>query len=142
MQMTNDEKFVMTNVQPPMTKRVPMVQGSKKKIFDLGERTEKFGEAILDFAKTLPVTPVTEPLIGQLVRSGTSVGANYCEADDASTKKEFIYKVAICQREVKETKFWLKMVSKALPNTNTASLLNEAQELRLIFSSILNKCRK
>jgi len=58
--------------------------------FDLEERTALFGEAVIKFAKRIPINEVTRSLIGQLVRAGTSVGANYVEADDASTKKEFL----------------------------------------------------
>jgi len=72
----------MTNVGVP---------SSSEKRFDLEERTARFGEAIIEFAKKISVTPITEPLIRQLVDSGTSVGANYCEADDAGTRKEFRY---------------------------------------------------
>jgi four helix bundle protein len=62
---------------------------SEERKFDLEERTAKFGDGIIAFAKLIPVNPVTRSLIDQIVRSGTSVGANYCEADDASSKKEF-----------------------------------------------------
>ena len=60
------------------------------KKYDLEERTAKFGEMVIAFAKRLPIAPVTSPLINQLVRSATSVGANYAEADDAQSKKEFL----------------------------------------------------
>lgn len=60
---------------------------SSERRYDLEERTAKFGEAVIHFAKRIPVNTVTEPLVRQLVRSGTSVGANYCEADDAGSKK-------------------------------------------------------
>ena len=66
------------------------------KTFDLEERTALFGEAVIDFAKTLPVNEITRPLIDQIVRSSTSMGANYCEADDASSKKEFRQKIGYC----------------------------------------------
>ena len=132
----------MTNVQAPMTKNVPKTQYPKRKAFDLCERTERFGEAVIGFAKGLPVTSITKPLIEQLIRAGTSVGANYCEADDASTKKEFIYKLSICLREVKEFSFWLKMIIKAVPSETVGDLIREAQELRLIFSSIINNSKR
>ena len=64
---------------------------AQRQRFDLEERTALFGEAIVAFAKTIPVNEVTRPLIGQVVRSGTSIGANYVEADDATTKKEFLH---------------------------------------------------
>jgi hypothetical protein len=73
----------------------------RKKEYDLEERTAQFGEAIVNFAKKIPVNPVTEELIPQVVRAGTSIGANYCEADEAGTKKEFRYRISVCKRETR-----------------------------------------
>lgn len=87
----------------------------KNQKYDLEERTAKFGENIVEFAKRVPKNTVTIPLIGQLVKSGTSVGANYCEADCAETKKDFEHKMGICKKESKETKHWLRMIAKAVP---------------------------
>jgi four helix bundle protein len=75
-----------------------------KRKFDLEERTAKFGEAVIGFAKRLPNGPVMYPLINQVVRSATSVGANYVEADGAHSKKEFIQKIGYCRKEARETK--------------------------------------
>lgn len=83
--------------------------------YDLEERTAEFGEAVIDFAKTLPRNAVTLPLISQLVRAGTSVGANYMEADATSTKKDFKHKMTICRKEAKETRHWLRMIARAIP---------------------------
>ncbi len=112
--------------------------------YDLEERTAKFGEKIIEFAKKIPQNTITKPLITQLVKAGTSVGANYCEADDASTKKDFVHKIGISKKESRETKHWLRMISKAVEwMTNGAKTLsNEAQELNLIFASIINKCKQ
>lgn len=109
--------------------------------YDLEERTARFGEAIIGFAKKVPVNAVTEPLIRQLVKSGTSVGANYCEADDAGTKKEFRYRVSTCKREARETKHWLRMIAAAVPSKNdeAKSHWREAKELHLIFVSIYRR---
>lgn len=111
------------------------------KRFDLEERTAKFGESVIVFARKLPRNPVTEPLIGQLVRSATSVGANYCEADDSGTKKEFRYRIGVCKREARETKHWLRMLATAVPETkdDARSLWTEAKELHLIFAAIFRK---
>ena len=110
-----------------------------KKVYDLEERTALFGESIIDFVKTLPQDRVSNQLIGQLVRSGTSIGANYMEADGAESKKDFRHKIAICKKESKETKHWLRMIAKANPakKERCKELWSEAQELTLIFSSIL-----
>jgi len=115
-----------------------------KKKFDLVERTAKFGEDIIQFAKKIPQNPITLPLITQLVKAGTSVGANYSEADCAESKKDFEHKIGICKKESKETKHWLRMIAKAVPELkNDAKVLwKEAHELNLIFSSIIIKSRK
>jgi four helix bundle protein len=109
--------------------------------FDLEERTAVFGEAIIQFAKKIPHNPVTTPLISQIVRSGTSVGANYCEADDAGSKKDFKYKIGICRKEARETKLWLRMIAAATPELKMEArkLWQEAKELHLIFAAIWRK---
>jgi four helix bundle protein len=118
------------------------LMGSKEvgggKVYDLEERTAKFGEEIIAFAKIIPCGPVTLPLVGQLVRSGTSVGANYCEADDAGSKKDFRHKIGICRKEARETKHWLRMIAVAVPDLKAQArpLWQEAKELHLIFASV------
>ena len=109
--------------------------------YDLEERTAKFGENIIDFAKTLPKNIITVSIIVQLVKSGTSIGANYCEAIGASSKKDFRNKIFICKKESQETKHWLRMISKAVPESKekTIKLWKEAQELTLIFNKIVSK---
>ena len=109
-----------------------------EKRYDLEERTARFGEAIIGYAKKVPVNPVTEPLLGQLVRAGTSVGANYCEADDAGSKKEFRYRISVCKRESRESKHWLRMMAAAVPELADQARVHwrEAKELHLIFAAI------
>ncbi len=108
--------------------------------YDLEERTARFGENIIAFAKRVTLNEITRPIVGQLVRSGTSVGANYCEADDAETKKDFRHKIAICKKESRETKHWLRMIVTAEPvlRDEAKILWQEAKELNLIFASIRN----
>jgi four helix bundle protein len=109
-----------------------------QKRFDLEERTARFGEAVIAFAKSIPVTDVTGSLIRQLVRASTSIGANYCEANDAESKKDFRHKIGICRKESRESKRWLRMIAAADDNTKATGrvLWQEAKELNLIFSSI------
>jgi len=116
---------------------------SKDRIYDLEERTAKFGEAIIEFAKKIPKNIVTAPLIDQLIRSGTSIGSNYCEADCAESKRDFEHKIGICKKESKESKHWLRMIAKAVPELkgDIKSLWQEAHELKLIFISIVKKSR-
>jgi four helix bundle protein len=111
------------------------------KVYDLEERTARLGEEVIRFCQPLPMTPITEPLIRQIVRSGTSVGANYCEADDAVSKKEFRQKIGTCKKESRETKHWLRMLPVAAPERADAArvLWREAHELLLIFSAIFRK---
>jgi four helix bundle protein len=109
--------------------------------YDLEERTACFGESVIGFCKKVPFTAVTTPLISQIVRSATSVGANYCEADNAVSKKEFRQKIATCQKEARETKHWLRMIATADPTQKESArkIWQEARELHLIFSAILRK---
>ena len=112
--------------------------------YDLEERIAKFGEDIIEFAKKIPYNSVTMSLITQLVRAGTSVGANYCEADNACSKRDFVNKISLCKKESRETKHWLRMIVKAVDNLKDEAkrLVNEAQELNLIFASIFKTCKK
>jgi len=112
---------------------------TNEKKYDLEERTAEFGERIIAFVKTLPRNPINNELISQIVRSGTSIGANYTEADGAESKKDFRHKIALCKKESKETKHWLRMIASANPDKKTEckKLWSEAHELTLIFSSII-----
>lgn len=118
-----------------------MSQTLSSKKFDLDERTAKFGESIIEFCKKVPRNPITSPLINQLVRSGTSVGANYSEADDAESKQDFRHKIGICKKEARETKHFLRMFILAVPEMETEIRLlwQEAKELNLIFNAIYRK---
>ena len=119
-------------------------QATGKTKYDLAERTARFGEEIVRFAKKLPVDVVSRPLIDQLVRAGTSVGANYSEADDAESRKDFRHKIGICRKESRETKHWLRMMAVAVPDhaEEARPLWKEAKELHLIFASIIRSCDK
>jgi len=112
---------------------------SKIDNYNLEARTIKFSEDIIIFAKKLKKDIINIPLISQLVRAATSIGANYCEANGASSKKDFKNKIFICKKEAKETKYWLQIVAKANPENKAEcrKLWEEAQELSLIFSKIV-----
>lgn len=111
--------------------------------YDLEERTAKFGESVIAFCKTLRQGSITKPLISQLVRSSTSIGANYMEANGASSKKDFRNKIFICKKETQETKHWLRMLAQAAPENKDAirNLWKESQELTLIFGKIVSKLK-
>ena len=112
--------------------------------YDLEERTAKFGEEIIKFAKKIPINPVTIRIIPQLVTAGTSIGANYGEADDAESSKDFKHKIGICKKESREVKHWLRIIVVACPELKDEArkLWQEAKELNLIFNSINNKLKK
>src|SRR6266478_367155 len=112
-----------------------------KRVYDLEERTARFCEAIIDFAKTIPQNPVTNRIISQLVGAGTSVGANCVEADDAVSKPRKLSglrSIGTCRKEARETKHFLRMAVRALPELKpqARTLWLEAKELHLIFSKI------
>ena len=109
---------------------------AKRRAYDLRERTARFGEAVIAFAGAVPRNAVTLPLIRQLVRSGTSVGANNCEADEAVSRKDFRNKIGICRKEAAEAKYWLRMIAAAEPalKEKAGRVWKEANELHLIFA--------
>ncbi len=109
--------------------------------FDLEERTAQFGEAIIRFSRKIPRDPTNNRLIDQLVGCGTSVGANYCEANEPVSKKDFGHSISRCIKEAKETKFFLRMVATSEPPLADEArvLYREAKELLLIFSSMYRK---
>jgi four helix bundle protein len=110
----------------------------RRPVYDLEERTSKFGEAVIRCAKQIPRNPVNNRLIDQLVGAGTAIGANYCEADDGVSKKDFRYKIGTCKKEARETKFFLRMIATAEENLKPEAreLWCEARELHLIFCKI------
>ncbi len=106
--------------------------------YDLEERTAKFGEVIIEISKSIKKDSINLPILSQLIRAGTSVGANYCEDIGASSKRDFRNKIYICKKEIQETKYWLRMIAKADPavKEKAKEIWKEAQELTLIFSKI------
>jgi four helix bundle protein len=108
---------------------------------DLMERTAKFGEAVIWLAKRIPQNPVNNRLIAQLVGAGTSVGANYCEADDAVSGKDYKKSIGACRKESKESMFFLRMIASAEESLTeeARTVWREAKELNLIFGSIWRK---
>jgi four helix bundle protein len=120
-----------------MTTNIP------EKTYDLEERTSIFAEKIIELCKKAPKSVVTNPIINQLVKSGTSIGANYCEANGGSSKKDFRNKIYICKKESKETKYWLRILPKAVEDLKEecGQLSDEVQEYVLIFSKIASNSK-
>jgi four helix bundle protein len=128
-----DEAFWNHDLMP-VVREEPL----ENRVYDREERTAQFGEAVIDFAKTIPQGAVTNRIISQLVGAATSVGANYVEADDAVSKKDFLKSIGTCRKEARETKHFLHMAVRAAPTLKPEArkLWMEARELHLIFSKI------
>jgi four helix bundle protein len=115
--------------------------GEERHPFDLEERTAQFGEAVIRLSKKIRREPGNNRLIDQVVGAGTSVGANYCEADERVSKKDFRFTISRCVKEAKETMFFLRMIATAEPELadEARRLYREARELMLIFAAIYRK---
>ena len=108
--------------------------------YDLEERTAKLAEDIIDLVKTIKITAINRRVVSQLVGCGGSLGANYCEANEAESKRDFNHKIGIVKKETKETKHWLRMLAKADESTtlDVKDLSQECQEFILIFQKSVN----
>lgn len=117
------------------------IQISKK--YDLEDRTLEFGKRIIRLAKALPKNSINFNLISQVTRSGTSMGANYREANETDTKKDFLFRIRICRKEGKETIYWLNLIIEANPEfaERIKPLLQETVELVKIFATIAEKSK-
>jgi four helix bundle protein len=115
----------------------------RRAFFDLEERMSEFGIGVIKLCKGLPKDSVTRPLISQIVRSATSIGTNYSEANNASSRKDFRNEVHIAKKEAQETKHWLKMLEAAEPDfsNHLGILWRENHEISLMLQSIANKLK-
>ena len=106
--------------------------------YNLEDRTKLFSKNIIGLLKKVKKDMINQNIIGQLIRSATSVGANYCEANGASSKNDFRNKIFICRKEIQETKYWLEMLLEVNPDLKKeiSILFKEAHELTLIFNKI------
>ncbi|HBL51954.1 MAG: four helix bundle protein [Candidatus Blackburnbacteria bacterium RIFCSPHIGHO2_02_FULL_39_13] len=120
-----------------MKSKIPKSK-NEKVVYDLEERTAQFAEKIIELCKKSPHNIITSPIISQLIRAATSIGANYCEANGATSKKDFRNKIFTCKKESKETKYWLRMLARASIEEaeECRESWKEAQEFTLIFSKI------
>jgi four helix bundle protein len=113
-----------------------------KQGFDLEERTLEFAKLVIRVCKQLPQNVINKELIAQLIRASGSVGANYREANDALSKKDFSHRIKITRKEAKESSYWLDLLKETNPEyrEEISKLLTESVELKKIFSSIAAKC--
>ncbi|MFZ2152586.1 MAG: four helix bundle protein [Microgenomates group bacterium] len=112
--------------------------------YDLEERTVKFAEDIIKLLKRIKPTPLNSRIINQIVGSSGSIGANYCEANGSESRKDFIHKLKISLKEIKETKHWIRLLGTAEPTVKPEliPLWNEIEELYLIFSKIIRTAKE
>jgi four helix bundle protein len=120
-----------------------MTNDENTKKYDLEERTAKFGEDVIKFCKKISRSPINDPLVTQLIKCGTSIGANYCEADDAESNDDFYHKIGICKKESRESKHFVRMlvVANFELKEEARKLWQEAKELNLIFNAIYKKSK-
>ena len=118
-----------------------MTNYTKIKIYDLEDRTYNFTKSVIDFYKKLPKNSINFSLMDQVVRSSGSVGANYIEVNEVLSKKDFHYRIKICLKEAKESKYWLLLITDSNNEfiKETSPMISESIELVKIFSSISNK---
>ncbi len=120
------------------------MENNEGKRFDLGERTFEFAQSIRAFCKSIKLNVINIDDVKQVIRSSGSVGANYIEAQEAFSKKDFYHRIKICRKEAKESNYWLELI--VLEDSETESTKNqknklaeEAIELTKIFGAIINK---
>jgi four helix bundle protein len=120
-----------------------MEKSQNPKRYDLEERTLDFAKQIIHLAKSLPKNTINFKLIDQCVRSGTSVGANYREANETETKKDFVFRIRISRKEAKETYYWLELIEESNPDfaERVRPLIRETNELIKIFAAIAAKSK-
>ena len=112
------------------------MQGKK---YDLEDRTLRFAKNCIDLCRSFIRDTINIELVSQFIRASSSVGANYREANDSTTKKDFYHRIGICRREAKESKYWLELLVHSNPKfcNKIEPLLDEALQLARIFASIV-----
>jgi four helix bundle protein len=119
-----------------------MPEQANPKLYDLEDRTYAFARKVRAFVKTLPRTICNIEDVKQVVRSSGSVGANYIEANEALSKKDFAMRIRICRKEAKESRYWLRLLDTRASGQAEAErekLIQESTELMKIFAAILRK---
>ena len=122
-----------------------MNENSNIPVYDLEERTFQFAKNVRIWVKSLPKTISNIEDIKQLIRASGSVGANYIEANESLSKKDFVFRIKICKKEAKESGYWIRLILESNDNIveekNGKLLLQESFELKKIFSSIEGKSK-
>ena len=122
-----------------------MTEGKEDKTYDLEERLIDFAVDIIRIAESLPKSKVANHIAGQLIRCGTSPAPNYGEAQSAESRADFIHKMKVCLKELRETRVWLLMIVRAkLIKTVSKldALIQESNELISIFVTSIRTAKK
>lgn len=135
--MTLNSKLEILNPKQTLNNKT---QNSKQ--YNLGQRTFKFSKQVIDYVNSLPRTLANTETQKQLIRSSGSVGANYIEAEEALSRKDFVMRIKISRKESKESIYWLGLSEvKETQIAERDRLIQEATELMKIFGSIIEKCK-
>jgi len=140
--MTSSKFQTNTKVQSPNVPNAVANDAPEKRKYDLEERTFKFAKDVIDFAKRCTSRgPENMELVRQLVKAATSVGANYIEANEALSRKDFVMRIKISRKEAKESAYWLRLIelSSSEYEPRRERLISEATELVKIFNAIVLK---
>jgi len=118
-----------------------MTKDENSRQYDLEERTLNFAKEVIEFVRTVPRTTANAEITKQVIRSSGSIGANYIEANESLSKKDFAMRIKICRKESKESSYWLKLaeVKNSDGESHRTRLIEEAMQLTKIFSSIVAK---
>jgi len=138
-----EEEYVnIPNNKSQITNKSKYLMGNSKK-YDLEERTLKFALDVIQFIKIIPRNIANNEIAKQVIRCSGSIGANYIEANEALSKKDFIMRIKICRKESKESTYWLKLIESKNneQDKNRDSLIDEATQLTKIFNAILEKSK-
>jgi four helix bundle protein len=120
-----------------------MTKNQNSKQYDSEERTLSFAKEVIEFVKTLPRTAANTEITKQVIKSAGSIGANYIEANESLSRKDFVMRIKICRKESKEGSYWLKLAElrNSVGEKQRRLLVEEAMQLTKIFSSIAEKSK-
>lgn len=133
------QKVEASNSKFTNSKQITNDQKTNFKHYDLEDRTKEFAKEIRRFFRKSSIINHTLNDITQVLRSSGSVGANYIEANESMSRKDFLYRIKICKKEIKETKYWLDILKESYDSLEY--LINEATELQKIFGAIYEKSK-
>jgi len=141
--ISDDQEWVNPKLEYRNSKQIRMIKNQKSKPYDLEDRTLMFSMNVRALVKQLPKNLSNIEDGKQLIRSSGSVGSNYIEANESLSKKDFVMRIKICRKEIKESRYWLRLIdiNDDEQETNRNDLIQEATELMNIFGSILQKSK-